>query len=175
LFEENNPIQQNASIIYKHFSPTLDSINYWFLRKSINIYGEALLRTMAQKKYNNNGYENGIAYIHAVCRKLNIDTSAVHIFDGCGLSPQNRISTKALASFMQYAHGRDYYKQFYNCLPIINDISMKSGSIHGVRAYTGYITSSDEHVYTFAIAVNNYDGNGKDMQAKLWKVLDVLK
>jgi serine-type D-Ala-D-Ala carboxypeptidase/endopeptidase (penicillin-binding protein 4) len=175
LFEENNPIQKDASIIYKHFSPTLDSINYWFMRKSINLYGEALLRTMALKKYNNANYENGIAYIHTICKKINIDTPAVHIFDGCGLSPQNRISTKALATFMQYAHGKDYYKQFYNSLPIINDISMKSGAIHGARAYTGYITSSDEHVYTFAIAVNNFDGSGKEMQSKLWKVLDVLK
>jgi serine-type D-Ala-D-Ala carboxypeptidase/endopeptidase (penicillin-binding protein 4) len=174
-FEEGNPNAKDATIIYKHKSPTLDSITYWFLRKSINLYGEALLRTMGIKKYNNASYESGITYIHTICKKLNIDTAAVHIFDGCGLSPQNRISTKALATFMQYAHGKDYYKQFYNCLPILNDISMKSGSIHGARAYTGYVTSSDEHVYTFAIAVNNFDGSGKDMQSKLWKVLDVLK
>jgi serine-type D-Ala-D-Ala carboxypeptidase/endopeptidase (penicillin-binding protein 4) len=175
LFEEGNVITKDATPIYVHKSPSMDSMQYWFLHKSINLYGEAFLRTMAIKKYNNPSYEKGIEYIHSVCKQLKIDTQAVHIFDGCGLSPQNRISTKALATFLRYAYGRDYYKQFYNCLPIINDISMKSGSIHGARAYTGYIKSSDDTVYTFAIAVNNYDGSGKEMQSKLWKVLDVLK
>jgi D-alanyl-D-alanine carboxypeptidase/D-alanyl-D-alanine-endopeptidase (penicillin-binding protein 4) len=162
-------------LIYKHRSPTLDSINYWFLKKSINLYGESLLRTMAMKKFGDADYEKGIQYIHSICKQLKLDSHSVHIFDGCGLSPQNRVTTKALATFMQYARGKDYYQHFYNCLPIINDISMKSGSIHGARAYTGYINSSDEHVYTFAIAVNNYDGSGKEMQTKLWKLLDVLK
>jgi serine-type D-Ala-D-Ala carboxypeptidase/endopeptidase (penicillin-binding protein 4) len=174
-FTEGVTITKDATPIYTHYSPSLDSINYWFLRKSINIYGEALLRTMALKKYNTPDYEKGIQYIHTMCTKLGVDTDAVHIFDGCGLSPQNRITTKALATFMQYAHGKNYYTTFYNSLPIINDISMKSGSIHGARAYTGYISSSDNHVYTFAIAVNNYTGSGKDIQAKLWKILDVLK
>ena len=30
-----------------NFVASIDSINYWFLKKSINLYGEALLKTMA--------------------------------------------------------------------------------------------------------------------------------
>ena len=33
--------------VCKHVSPPFDSINYWFLQKSINLYGEALIKTMA--------------------------------------------------------------------------------------------------------------------------------
>jgi serine-type D-Ala-D-Ala carboxypeptidase/endopeptidase (penicillin-binding protein 4) len=174
-YESNKQTYTNKIVLYKHNSPSLDSINYWFLKKSINLYGESLLRTMAIKKYNTANYKLGIQYIHSLCHQLNIDTAAVHIFDGCGLSPQNRISTKALTTFMQYARSKNYYNSFYNSLPIIHDISMKSGSIHGARAYTGYINSKADKVYTFAIAVNNYDGGGKIMQAKLWQILDVLK
>ena len=36
--------------LYTQFSPTLDSLNYWFLKKSINLYGEALLKTIAYEK-----------------------------------------------------------------------------------------------------------------------------
>jgi serine-type D-Ala-D-Ala carboxypeptidase/endopeptidase (penicillin-binding protein 4) len=173
-YATNENISKNK-IIYVHKSPILDSINYWFLRKSVNLYGESLLRTMAQKKYNTDEYEKGIQYIHTLCKKIGVDTHAVHLFDGCGLSPQNRVTTSALCKFMQYARKQTYYKQFYNCLPVINDISMKSGSIHGCRAYTGYISSSNNTNYTFAIVVNNYEGSGKEMQTKLWKVLDALK
>lgn len=163
------------TLIYKHKSPSLDSINYWFLRKSINIYGESLLRTIAQKIYGDDEYRKGIRAIQQFGQKIGVDSNAIHLFDGCGLSPQNRITSKALCTFMQYARNQYYYKPFYEALPIINDISMKSGSIHGVRAYTGYISSSDNNIYTFAIVANNYTCSGKEMQSKLWKVLDALK
>jgi serine-type D-Ala-D-Ala carboxypeptidase/endopeptidase (penicillin-binding protein 4) len=164
-----------ASLLYQHTSPSLDSIVYWFLKKSVNLYGEALLRTMAVQQYKKADYQFGVKAIHQFANKIGVDSAALHLFDGCGLSPQNRITTKALANFMQYARGQRYYKQLYTSLPVINDISMKSGSIHGVRAYTGYVSSSDNNIYTFAINVNNYTCNGKEAQAKLWKVLDVLK
>jgi serine-type D-Ala-D-Ala carboxypeptidase/endopeptidase (penicillin-binding protein 4) len=174
-FDGYNFIGKGSDLIYTHYSPPLDSIIYWFLKKSINLYGEALLRTFAVKNYGTSDYEKGIDCVHQICKKINIDSTAVHIFDGCGLSPQNRVTTKALATFMAYAHKQKYYSSFYNSLPVINDISMKSGSIHGVRAYTGYINSSDNHNYAFAIIVNNYNGNAKDIQQKLWKILDVIK
>jgi len=33
-----------------HSSPSLDSLNYWFMKKSINLYGEALVKTIAYEK-----------------------------------------------------------------------------------------------------------------------------
>ncbi len=172
ITEQQKP---SGELFHTHTSPALDSIIFWFLKKSINLYGESLLRTIAEKQSKNDSYENGIVYIHTLCKKLNIDTAAVHLFDGCGLSPQNRITTKALSTFLQYAYKKDYFKALYNGLPIINNLSMKSGSIHGTRAYAGYVNSSDNNAYTFAIVAHNYDGSGKAMQAKLWKILDVLK
>ena len=35
---------------YEYYSPPLDSINYWFLQKSINLYGEAFVKTIAYEK-----------------------------------------------------------------------------------------------------------------------------
>jgi D-alanyl-D-alanine carboxypeptidase/D-alanyl-D-alanine-endopeptidase (penicillin-binding protein 4) len=34
---------RDPQIFYTHYSPSLDSIIYWFLQKSINLYGEALI------------------------------------------------------------------------------------------------------------------------------------
>ena len=46
--KENWPAMQQELITL--LSPPIDSINYWFLRKSINLYGEVLIKTMARKK-----------------------------------------------------------------------------------------------------------------------------
>ncbi len=37
----------NVDWLYTHTSPTMAKIVYWFLRKSVNLYGEALIRTIA--------------------------------------------------------------------------------------------------------------------------------
>lgn len=38
------------NIILTYQSPTLDKIVYWFLRKSINLYGETLIKTLGKEK-----------------------------------------------------------------------------------------------------------------------------
>jgi D-alanyl-D-alanine carboxypeptidase/D-alanyl-D-alanine-endopeptidase (penicillin-binding protein 4) len=45
-----NFLNHGPSVYYTHYSPTLDSIIYWFLQKSINLYGEALIKTFAYQK-----------------------------------------------------------------------------------------------------------------------------
>jgi D-alanyl-D-alanine carboxypeptidase/D-alanyl-D-alanine-endopeptidase (penicillin-binding protein 4) len=105
----------------------------------------------------------------------NIEETAINIKDGSGLSPANRVTPKALVSVMQFAATRPWYKSFYYALPEINGIKMKSGSIGGVASYTGYIKSKSGAAYTFAIIINNYNGDGTAIRKKMWAVLDLLK
>ena len=95
--------------------------------------------------------------------------------DGSGLSPQNRITPHALVRILQYAKTKAWFKGFYNGLPEINGIHMKSGSIEGARSYTGYIKSSDGKEYTFAIIINNFSGSASSIVKKMWTLLDSMK
>jgi D-alanyl-D-alanine carboxypeptidase/D-alanyl-D-alanine-endopeptidase (penicillin-binding protein 4) len=76
---------------------------------------------------------------------------------------------------MQHARKQNWYPVFYEGLPLINAIKMKSGSISGVRAYTGYIKSSTGEEYTFAFIVNNFDGTSSAIMQKMFTVLNALK
>jgi serine-type D-Ala-D-Ala carboxypeptidase/endopeptidase (penicillin-binding protein 4) len=160
---------------YTHNSPTLDSINYWFLKKSVNLYGEALVKTIAFEKTGFGSTEGGLDIIQEFWQKRGIERSALNITDGSGLSPQNRVTTNALVTMMQYAKTRSWYNLFHHALPEINGIRMKSGSIGGVRSFTGYIRSKSGKEYTFAFIVNNYSGSSSSIVNKMWKVLDVMK
>lgn len=162
-------------ILYTHYSPTLDSINYWFLKKSINLYGEALLRTISYEKKGFGSTDGGVAILQDFWSKHGIETSALNIIDGSGLSPQNRVTAEALVQAISYARTRPWYASFYNALPLINGMHMKSGSIGGARTYAGIQKSSDGHEYIFAFMINNYDGSSGAIVQKMWKVLDVLK
>ena len=163
------------STFYTHYSPTLDSLNYWFLKKSINLYGEAFVKTIAFKKTGFGDTDKGIEIIKDFWNSHGIESSAINIIDGSGLSPQNRVTTDALVKALQYASTRSWFKSFYSSLPEINGMKMKSGSIGGARSYAGYQTSKDGKEYIFAIIVNNYDGSSSDIIHKMWKLLDILK
>lgn len=159
--------------LYSHQSPPLDSIMYWFLQKSINVYGEALIHTIAEK--NTGSAAPGAEVLQGFWETRGIDRNSLHILDGSGLSPQNRVTSKALVTALMYARKQQWYNSFYRALPLINGQHMKSGSIEGSRAYAGYQQAADGTNYVFAIIVNNYSGSASQVTRKLWKVLDVLK
>jgi len=156
-------------------SPDLDSMNYWFLQKSINLYGEAFVKALAYKYKAQGTTELGIEVIRNFWTQRGIEKSALHIMDGSGLSPQNRVTTHALVSVLLYAKTRSWFPSFYHALPTFNGMKIKSGSIGGARSFAGYHTSATRKEYVFAIIVNNYDGSPGEMVKKMYKVLDVLK
>jgi serine-type D-Ala-D-Ala carboxypeptidase/endopeptidase (penicillin-binding protein 4) len=171
----NNDIPSNKKLITTFYSPTLDSINYWFLQKSINFYGEALIKTIAYEKTGFGSTEKGVELLKDFWSKNSIEEPALNIADGSGLSPQNRVTTDALVKALQYAKEKSWFKNFYNALPTYNGMHMKSGTIGGAKAYTGYHTSKSGTAYTFAIIINNYDSEGGSIVSKMYKVLDELK
>ena len=173
LSKEKMPVATKTFMSF--FSPSFDSINYWFLQKSINLYGEAFVKTIAYEKTGFGATDTGINIIKDFWSKNGIEKSALHIIDGSGLSPANRVTTNALIKVMQYAKKQSWYPFFYNALPEQNGIKMKSGYIGGVRSYTGYIKSKSGAEYTFAFIINNYDGSPGAVREKMWKLLDILK
>ncbi len=162
-------------IFYTHTSPPLDSIMYWFLKKSINLYGEALLKTIAYEKTKFGYTDTGINVIKNFWSTRGIDRASLKIFDGSGLSPANRITTNALVTVLQYAKKQNWFSSFYFSLPEINGIKMKDGYINGVRSYSGYVKSISGEEYIFSFIVNNFDGSAAAIREKMWKVLDLLK
>lgn len=167
------PMQIN--IIDSLISPSLDSINYWFLKKSVNLYGEALVKTIAYEKLQMGNTDSGMSIIKKFWGGKGIDKASLKIIDGSGLSPANRITTKALVSMLQFARNQPWFGSFYNALPVINGITMKDGYITGVRAYTGFIKSSNGMEYSFSFIVNNFDGSAGTVREKMWRLLDILK
>ena len=169
-----NPMD-STHIFYTYSSPPLDSIVYWFLKRSINLYGEALIKTLGYEKVGTGATDSGVSVVKNFWKNNGIEPSALNIIDGSGLSPGNRVTPAALVTVLEYAKKQKWFSSFYNALPEINGIKMKSGSIGGVVSYTGYIKSKKGDEYTFAFIINNYDSAGSEVRKKMWKLLDILK
>ena len=163
------------TLFFEHYSPPFDSINYYFLKRSVNLYGEALIRTIAREKAQIGATEKGIELVKDLFEKIGIEKSAIDIIDGSGLSPQNRVTANSITKALQYAKGRPWFSSFYYALPEINGMKMKSGSIGGVRSYAGYQKAANGKEYIFSIIVNNYNGSSSELNKKLFRILDHLK
>jgi D-alanyl-D-alanine carboxypeptidase/D-alanyl-D-alanine-endopeptidase (penicillin-binding protein 4) len=170
---------EKESPVYKtlqtYLSPTLDSLNFFFLRRSINLYGEAFIKTIAYEKTGFGSAEKGLELLKEFWKERGIEKSAIRMLDGSGLSPQNRITTDALVKVLQYAKDRPWYNYFYEALPVYNQMKLKSGTIGGAKSFAGYHTAKDGTGYTVAIIVNNYEGSAGQIVNKMFKILDELK
>ena len=164
-----------GTIFHTHVSPSLDSISYWFLNKSINLYGEALLKTMGLQEAQSGETSSGVTVVKNFWKKMGIDSDALNIQDGSGLSPGNRVTATSLVQVLQYAKKQDWFISYLEGFPIINGLKMKSGTINGALSYTGFIKSKSGEEYTFAFIINNYNGSASETRRKMWKLLDLLK
>ncbi|WP_294201631.1 D-alanyl-D-alanine carboxypeptidase/D-alanyl-D-alanine-endopeptidase [uncultured Chryseobacterium sp.] len=161
------------NLIFTYESPTLDKIVYWFLRKSINIYGETLVKTLGKEKKGNSSFKTGVAFLKEFWKGKGINPAMINFADGSGLSPQNYVSAKAEVQALLYAKKQPWFEVYYDGFPTQdNGLKMKSGTMRDTKSYAGYYTSKDGKKYVFSIIINNYQGSGG---AELQKILNVLK
>lgn len=165
----------NDAIVHTETSPSLDSIVYWFNKKSINLYGEALLKTMAVETRAYGSTDSGINVVKDFWKQNGLDPLELNMVDGSGLSPLNRVTTHAQVKILRHAQKQSWFKAFYNSLPEYNGMKMKSGTIRNVKGFCGYHTAANGATYIFSFLVNNYNGSPSGLVRKMYSVLDILK
>lgn len=161
------------NVFFTYESPTLDKIIYWFLRKSINLYGETLIKTLGKEKKGNPSFKSGVAFLKDFWKSKGINPNMINFADGSGLSPQNYVAAKAEVQALLYAKKQPWFESYYDGFPTQdNGIKMKSGTMRDTKSFAGFHTSKDGKKYVFSIIINNYQGSGS---AELQKILNVLK
>jgi D-alanyl-D-alanine carboxypeptidase/D-alanyl-D-alanine-endopeptidase (penicillin-binding protein 4) len=173
LIDQHKIIPVAKDIFFEHYSPSLDSIIYWFMQKSINLYGEVLMKTVALKISGVGSLDSGIAIVKRFYKDKEIVAPAeMIIMDGSGLSPSNRITAEAFAKILLYAKKQAWFPAFRQSFPEYNNMQLKSGTINGTKSFAGYHTSANGKEYVVTFIVNNYSGA---IVSKMFKVLDELK
>ncbi len=162
------------NILLEYKSPTLDKIVFWFMRKSVNFYGETLIKTLGKEKKNIGSFDAGISYLKEFWRAKGINSIMINFADGSGLSPQNYVSARAEVQSLLYSKKQPWFSEFFDGFPTQgNGMKMKSGTMKDTKSFAGYHTSKDGKKYVFAIIINNYQGG--NISDSLYQVLNVLK
>ncbi len=183
------PAQASSlTLLGSTFSPTLDRIAFETNHASNNLYAETLLRTLGKELRKSTCYDSAYVALNDVLKQLKVDTSrGAQIQDGSGLSRQNYVSADFFCRFLDAMMDSPAYGTFLASLPspggngtlnynmqgqpaaVRNRIKVKSGSMNGVRCYSGYVLPSDPsgQVIVFSILTNN-------CTSPTWKVRPLL-
>jgi D-alanyl-D-alanine carboxypeptidase/D-alanyl-D-alanine-endopeptidase (penicillin-binding protein 4) len=170
--------EQSKSVVLDVYrSPPLSKLLVPFLRISINMYGEVLVKTIAhhlgQSSLSDAPRTILPSYVTTLLGDENV-SAGVATTDGSGLSRSNRLSTHALARTLFAVQDQSWFVDvFYEAFPTINGLKMKSGTLMNTIAYAGYVR---EHSLVFSFMINNYHGEqDTEMRKKIWTLLDTLK
>lgn len=167
------------------YSSQISRISYITNQRSDNFYAEALLRVLAKKKLGSADYESCTMVASDAIRRLGLDPSTgMYLVDGSGLSRKNLVSPEFFCDFLTAMLDSPVCEPFVESLPQPGKSSQvgrmraedpaaaarvlyKSGSMEGVRCYSGYVIPTDgskEDIIVFSVMVNNYTG-------PTWKIM----
>jgi D-alanyl-D-alanine carboxypeptidase/D-alanyl-D-alanine-endopeptidase (penicillin-binding protein 4) len=168
-----------GKMIVETLSPTLKEIVFIVNKKSDNLYTEMLLRAIGLKAEGVGSVEKGIETVKEYFSRNKIDINGLIMFDGCGLSRSDAITTNLMLNLLSMLTKKKYFNSFYNSLAVVgdrDDISayrnygigtaiernahIKSGVIEGVRAYSGYLKDGNGRTIIFSMIANNFKGSG---------------
>lgn len=158
-FEDSTSLK-DLKVIGSTLSPTLDRIAFETNHASNNLFAETLLRTLGKDLKGSSCYDSSYVALNDILKQLKVDKGPVQIQDGSGLSRQNYISPEFICDFLEAMAGTEVCDKFVRSLPSpgfdgsLNynmsgypatfraRIKVKSGSMNGVRCYSGYILPS---------------------------------
>ena len=178
------------------WSPTLDRIVYQTNHASNNLYAETLLRTLGKQMRNSSCYDSSRVALLDILKSLNIKTSSgLKIQDGSGLSRQNYVSADFFCRFLDAMMASGSFEAYAESLPspgfegslqynmksypasLRERIKVKSGSMNGVRCYSGYIIPEDgarDEVIIFSILTGNCTSENWKVRPLLDKLMATL-
>ena len=151
---------------------TIDQILQRMMKKSDNLYAEALFYQIAAQQGSRYATaKQAAAAIKRLINKIGLNASDYRIADGSGLSLYNYLTPEVEVELLKYAwNNEDIYYYLYNSMPIAGqdgtlqnrmrgthaagNVRAKTGTVTGVRSLAGYCTSANGHELCFAI-INN--------------------
>lgn len=158
-------------------SPPLSDIVALTNQKSVNLFADHLLFEIAIKQKKQANWKIGTEAIKAFWQSKGINSKGLFLHDGSGLSHFNAIPAHTLNQILIYMNKSENAKAFFNSLPVagkngtlknfgkqsplINKFKAKTGSMTGVRSYSGILTKNDGKQVFISFIINNYSCTSK--------------
>ncbi|NUP82954.1 MAG: D-alanyl-D-alanine carboxypeptidase/D-alanyl-D-alanine-endopeptidase, partial [Nonomuraea sp.] len=154
---------------------------------SNNMHAEILTKAMGRKVANQGSWSAGLK-VSTDFAKAN-GVQVINMRDGSGLSRRDGFSPGSIVQLLSAVRAKPWFSTWYEALPIAgnsdrftggtlrsrmantpaaNNVHAKTGSLTGVTALSGYVTSAEGEPLVFSIMLNQYlSGSPKDIEDKI--------
>lgn len=157
---------QGAAVLATEQSQPLGQLVNPLLKNSNNMLAEVLVKTAG------GSFTNGVNQLSRKWAGLGVDANWVEIFDGSGMSRMNQMSPDDLSSILLKAKTKPWFSTWESSLPVAGvdgtlanrmkgtaaagNVKAKTGSLTGISALTGYVTTANGRQLVFSVVQNNF-------------------
>jgi LysM repeat protein len=162
-------------VIGTHLSPTLGEVATVTNHVSQNLFAEALFKTVGRVVIGEGTFAAGArAVLYFMECEKPVDFSGLHIVDGSGLSPENRVTARVTIHLLDLMTRTEVADVFRESLPMAasprggahslrnrmggtpaaNNLRAKTGTISNVSSLSGYVEAANGELLAFSIYVN---------------------
>jgi D-alanyl-D-alanine carboxypeptidase/D-alanyl-D-alanine-endopeptidase (penicillin-binding protein 4) len=179
-----------SSIIDSLQSPPLKELVKECNLHSINLYAEAFLKTPSVIFNLGSSTDAAVKAVKQIWQTKGVKLDGLKIKDGSGLAPANGITPNNMTDILKAMFLEKSYDDFYESLPVLGvsgtvanlakktkaagNVHAKSGSIDGVRAYSGYFTAQNGEIVCFSMMLNKYNSDFGSATKELEKLMILM-
>jgi len=187
--EKDKPVE--AAKLESPLLQTLQIAN----RRSQNFYAEQLFKTLGYEEHGEGTFRNGAKAVTAFLEETGIEDKKLVVSDGSGLSRKNRLTAGAVAELLAAMFDEEYRDEFLETLsvagkngsarsrlkeePYAGRLFVKTGTMRGVSALSGYAKNIDGKWFAFAIISNGFPAGKvkkhKELEDEICRLIVRLK
>ncbi|MGW4111396.1 D-alanyl-D-alanine carboxypeptidase/D-alanyl-D-alanine endopeptidase [Actinosynnema sp. NPDC004786] len=166
----------DARVLAEHLSMPLSRLMVPFLKLSNNMHAEVLVKAAGRAVFGEGSWTAGLRAMTARLAGLGVDPAALSLRDGSGLSRMDQVAPDQVAALLLAARAKPWFPGWYDALPVAGagdrmvggtlrnrmrgtpaegNVRAKTGSLTGVSALSGYVTTADGVPLVFAMISNN--------------------
>ena len=174
------PIVPSRKTLYIHKSEPLSEIIQEVNQHSNNLYAEQVFRYLGSLMSKPCTIVNSVEVERNCWRNRGVFLQSSFIMDGCGLAPQDALSSETLVQILSYMWHSQHREAFLKSLPIAGQsgtlksflqntplegrVQAKSGTTSRIKSYAGYMYLPNNQVLAFAVIINNANCKPKAVQ-----------
>jgi D-alanyl-D-alanine carboxypeptidase/D-alanyl-D-alanine-endopeptidase (penicillin-binding protein 4) len=181
---EQRPFAVDRAVEIAHLeSESLADVVHETNKESQNLYAELLLRTVgraAGPPDAESAEAAGVSAVIDLLKSASVDTSALALEDGSGLSRGNYVTPSSTVGLLSYVRRQPFGDIFIASLPEAGvdgtlekrftntagsgRVRAKTGTLGDASALSGYLTTRSGRPVAFSIMVNNAPGDAKTLR-----------
>jgi D-alanyl-D-alanine carboxypeptidase/D-alanyl-D-alanine-endopeptidase (penicillin-binding protein 4) len=155
-----------------HVSIQLDQDITLTNKISQNLHAELLLRLLGKTFGTDGSFAQGSRVVRQFLVEAGINDADFFLYDGSGMSPNDRIAPRAYAQLLSYASRQSWGAAWRDTLPIAGvdgtlsnrfknsplkgRLWAKTGTLNETNALSGYLTTASGKTLAFSILVNGH-------------------